>query len=440
MKKKEFLQDSIGLIDDDIVKEAKDEPKRKSVPWARLIAVAACIAILAAAIPVGFLIADRATPHIDGGHDSENNSEKTDATVDTTPQFDENGREIWLDNRKYKEGLEPYGEELAYEWSWEYLGMHEKYWLIDIDSEDSSYYFINIKVPEELLGDFLGNMIAYGYDDFGEGGRYEINCIAYSIKGSPDNNAMAVKLEGTDEYWVYHIMRASYQSPETLGDVISSKDLTKTYQFLNFEHDHDNDNSTWDVKFNLSEECSDHIWSILEECRDAEFMENSNSDPYRDIDCVEFYTESIPLGMQGACITVYENGILSTNVLFHNTDYFYIGKSAAAEIIEYALANGKEAPESTDKWVAGTITEIGEDYFKINDAPIMENEEDGIEFTVKTTDIKILRYFRSGILKVGDTAIVDYNGNIYADDPTTIDSAYRICKCQIFGGDAYIPE
>lgn len=58
----------------------------------------------------------------------------------------------------------------------------------------------------------------------------------------------------------------------------------------------------------------------------------------------------------------------------------------------------------------------------------------------KNAMIKLLRYFKAGILKVGDTAIVKYTGNIYADDPTTIDSAYSLYECQIFGGDAYIPE
>jgi hypothetical protein len=118
----------------------------------------------------------------------------------------------------------------------------------------------------------------------------------------------------------------------------------------------------------------------------------------------------------------------------------YVGKSAANEIIEYVLTEPKEAPENTNKWVAGTITEIGEDYFKINDAPMMENEDDGIEFTVNTTDIKILRYFKSGVLRVGDTAIVKYNGNIYADRPTIINGAYSIDECHIYEGEAYIPE
>ncbi len=436
MKKKEFLQDSIGLIDDDIVKEAKDEPRRKNTPWARLIAVAACVAILAAAVPVGFLIADRATPQIDGGQETENNSEKTDATVNTTPQFDENGREIWLDNRKYKEGLKPYGEELAYEWSWEYLDIYEKFWLIDVNNEP--YYYVNKKIPEDLLGEHLGEMLAYGYDDFGDGGRYEIDCVAYSIKGAPDNDAIAVKLEGTDEFVVYSIFRYKFDPPKTFGEMIALKNLSENISFLNYYYDHDEDVWTAAKKYELSIEQSDHVWKIFtEKCADAEAIKYE--DYHGSGQKISLVVSSDILPMNGLAIEVYAEGYIKTNIFLYGS-CFFIGKSAANEIIEYVLTNPKEAPESTDKWVAGTITEIGEDYFKINDAPMMENEEDGIEFTVKTTDIKLLRYFKAGILKVGDTAIVKYNGNIYADDPTTIDSAYSLYECQIHSGDVYIPE
>ena len=333
MKKKEFLQDSIGLIDDDIVKEAKDEPRRKSTPWVRLIAVAACVAILAAAIPVGFLIADRATPQIDGGQETENNSEKTDATVDTTPQFDENGREIWLDNRKYKEGLKPYGEELAYEWSWEYLDIYEKFWLIDVN--DDNYYYVNEKIPEDLLGEYLGEMIAYGYDDFGDGGRYEIDCVAYSIKGAPDNDAIAVKLEGTDEFVVYSIFRYKFDPPKTFGEMIALKNLSENVSFLNYYYDHDEDVWTAAKKYELSIEQSDHVWKIFtEKCADAEAIKYE--DYHGSGQKISLVVSSDILPMNGFAIEVYAEGYIKTNI-FRYGSCFFIGKTAANEIIEYAI-------------------------------------------------------------------------------------------------------
>lgn len=428
MKKKQFLQDSIGLIDEKYIKEAKEEPKKKGLPWAKIISIAACLAILAA-IPIGFMISKMQLPPSEtiGLPNTE---------ADTTPQFDEDGREIWLDNREYKDGVDARGEEMAYEWSWEYLDIYEKFWLIDVN--DDRYHYVNMKISEALLGEYLGNMIAYGYDDLGDGGRYETDCVAYSIKGAPDNDAIAVKLDGTDEFVSYSISRYKFDKPQTFGEMIVLKNLSENVSFLNYYYDHDENVWTVAKKYELSLEQSDHIWKIFtEKCTDAEAIKYE--DYHGSGQKVSLSVSSDVLPMNGFAIEVYAEGYIKTNI-FRYGSCFFIGKSAANEIIEYVLTEPKEAPESPDKWVVGTITEIGEDYFKINDAPMMENEEDGIEFTVNTTDIKILRYFKSGILKVGDTAIVKYNGNIYADEPTVINGACSIDECQIVDGEALIPE
>ena len=430
MKKKQFLQDSIGLIDEKYIEEAKEEPKKKGLPWAKIISIAACLAILAA-IPIGFMIAKMQLPP------SETIGE-TNTEADTSPLFDEDGREIWVDNRKYKDGVDAYGEEIGHIWKWEYLDVYEKYRIIDTEGGEEHYVYGGIQVSEELLDKPLGEMIAYGYDDAGEGGRYDINCIAYSIKGAPDNDAIAVKLDGTEKFVTYRIIHNDYEHPATLGELISKKNLSETLSIISFSYNHDGNSQTPSVRYLISPEQNEHIWEILiNKCGNAEsvfgdalFLGSSD---------IGFSVSSIPLGIKNKSISIYKSGYLVTNIMEYG-DYFYIGESVVNEIIEYVLTDPKEAPKGINKWVAGTITEIGEDYFKINDAPMMENEGDGIEFTVNTTDIKILRYFKSGVLKVGETAIVKYDGNIYADEPTVINGAYSIDECQIVDGEALIPE
>lgn len=425
MKKKEFLQDSIGHIDDSIIAEAQGEKKKGKAVLFRYGAVAACLALIIAAIPVSLLIAKR-------------NSFEGDETVASNDIIDENGREIWVDNRQYKEGVDAYGEELAYEWKWEYLDIYEKYWLIDLAPENETYYYVTHPITDDLIGEYIGEMTAYGYDDVGGTGRHEINCVVYSIKGAPDNDAVAVKLDGTDKFVTYSISRYKFDQPQTFGEMIALKKLSENVSFINYYYDHDNDVWTVAKEYDLSIEQSNHIWNIFtEKCLDAEAVKYENY--HGSGQKISLVVLSTVLPMNGFTIEVYAEGYIKTNI-FRYGSCFFIGKSAANEIIEYVLTDPKEAPESTSKYVVGTITEIGEDYFKINDAPMMENEDDGIEFTVNTTDIKILRYFMSGILKVGDTAIVRYNGNIYDDEPTVINGAYSIDACQIFEGDAYIPE
>ena len=433
MKKKEFLQDSIGLIDEKFIKEAKEEPKRRGLHWVKIVGIAASIAIIVAAIPVGILISKRA----------QNPSGVIENTTDAIgPTLDADGREIWVDNRKYKDGVDAYGEEMAYEWSWEYLDIYEKYVYIDRDIEKGTFYqIINSKISESLIDSHLGTTKAYGYD-YSDGTEIkEISCDIYSIKGVDSSKVIAAKLDGTDEYISYKYFSREYLPPETLGELIVENDLTNKIKFTVFSKNQKNEILT------LSEDISKQIWTLLQERSDAVFVED---DPINDsilnkIDfknVISFSISSQELGFRNKSFAIFGTGYVSTNIEEYGY-YFNIGEDTAQEIIKLATDNAQLATEeklNNKKWVAGTITEIGEDYFKINDAPMMENEEDGIEFTVNTTDIKILRYFKSGVLKVGDTAIVKYDGNIYADEPTVINGAYSIDECWIVDGDAFIPE
>jgi hypothetical protein len=252
---------------------------------------------------------------------------------------------------------------------------------------------------------------------------------------------IAAKLDGTDKYISYKFISREYLPPASLGELIVENDLSNKLHLTTFYKNQENEILT------LSEDISKQIWNILLKCSDAEFVED---DPVNDSilnkidlkDCIGFSVSSQELGFRNKSFRVFGTGYISTNIEEYGY-YFDIGKDMAQEIIKLATDNAKPAAEkdlNNKKWVAGTITEIGEDYFKINDAPMMENEDDGIEFTVNTTDIKILRYFKSGVLRVGDTAIVRYNGNIYADEPTIINGAYSINECHIYEGEAYIPE
>ena len=429
MKKKEFLQDSIGHIDDSIIAEAQGEKKKGKAVLFRYGAVAACLALIIAAIPVSLLIAKR-------------NSFEGDETVASNDIIDENGREIWVDNRQYKEGVDAYREEGAYEWKWEYLDIYEKYIYIDRKiSTDTYYTIIHSKIPESSIDAYLGKASAYGYDYANGNERKEIDCEIYSIKGADSSKVIAAKLEGTNEYVSYKYFIREYLPPQTLGKLITENDLVNQIQFNVFTKNQKHE------MFTLSDDISKQIWTLLQEQSDATFVEDDpmndsilNKIDYRNV--ISFSVSSQELGFQNKSFSIFGTGYIATNIEEYGY-YFNIGEETAKQIIKLATENAEPATVENVKkykWLAGTITEIGDDYFKINDAPMMENEEDGIEFTVNTTDIKILRYFTSGILKVGDTAIVRYNGNIYADEPTVINGAYSIDECQIFGGEAYIPE
>ncbi len=88
----------------------------------------------------------------------------------------------------------------------------------------------------------------------------------------------------------------------------------------------------------------------------------------------------------------------------------------------------------------GTVTEIGDDYIKVDDTVMMKNPDDGIEFTVYANHTRIKRYIVSGFLKVGQTVLIEHGG-IYSDEPTIVRTATSLYEAYITdNGEAIIPE
>ena len=88
----------------------------------------------------------------------------------------------------------------------------------------------------------------------------------------------------------------------------------------------------------------------------------------------------------------------------------------------------------------GTVTEIGENYIKVDDSILMKNAAEGIEFTVYAEHMNIRRYIISGYLKVGDTVSVEH-GYLPKESYTEIRNATNLEECVITsGGEVLIPE
>ena len=155
---------------------------------------------------------------------------------------------------------------------------------------------------------------------------------------------------------------------------------------------------------------------------------------------VSFALNSEALGAYNLSLSVYDNGYILTNI--ENYGYcFYIGAEGADEIINYVLAHKTDAPgEKESEFLIGTVTEIGDDYIKVDDTVMMKNPDDGIEFTVYANHTRIKRYIVSGFLKVGQTVVIEHGG-IYSDEPTIVRTATSLYEAYITGdGEAIIPE
>lgn len=438
MKNSEKLQDAIGNIDEDLILEAKSVKKNHNL--FRYVSIAACLSLAIAAIPIIFLIANREDTkslppetensqpnHLGNSEESTVNNGSTENQIGSSTSSGEKD-EYWTDTRLHNSNTYSESGEYAIVWPWHLRDLTEQYRSVTIEGFDNSFICTDKEIGMEQVGERLTSAIAFGYDN--EDQRHELGCEVYSIKGVSRSNIIAVKLDGYDKYYVYK-QHGEYDPPATLGDLIEEIDLVGNMSLSTFCIDSD-----ITVK-HLNSNAEEQIWAMLLECGEAPFGEGYHYG--KDERHISFIATSSVLGFANKSFRIYEGGFLFTNIEEY-AYYFNIGEENAKAIIDYALANVSEEYISSSQAVAGTITEIGENYFKINDAVMMNNEQEGIEFTVYTDDIRIMRYFRSEFLKVGDLAVVKFEGEILNNGKFEIYTAYSIDECFIVNGDALIPE
>ena len=116
---------------------------------------------------------------------------------------------------------------------------------------------------------------------------------------------------------------------------------------------------------------------------------------------------------------------------------------AAREIIDYVKAHMTEPlPGEKDSvyYIAGTVTEKGDGYIKVDDSIMMKNPEDGLTFTIDVTDKKLGRVC-DALISVGDHVLITYDGRISEDGSLLVENAASIQKAWITeSGDVLIPE
>ena len=225
----------------------------------------------------------------------------------------------------------------------------------------------------------------------------------------------------------------AYNPPATLGELISQLDLTN-----NCILDTVNDYSKRQFEsFGLTKESSDTLWSMFLKYADTAVQAESAAQWSKKR--ISFSLTSEALGIYNLSWSLRENGWLVTNVEGYGY-YYYLGPDAVAEIMAYTLAHKTELQKEKTYHLVGVVTEIGEDYIKIDDSIMMENPEDGIVFTVYAGNTNIKKYLACGYLSVGREVMVSHKG-IYTNEPTVVRTATVLHEVWIGdSGDVWIPE
>lgn len=394
--KKPRIANAIGHIDDDLVAGAAECKKNRN-HWLKWGSIAACFAVI---VIVGAAI----LPSL----------------------FRENVTPNGTDGR-YKD-YNIHASESAIVWPWEYKTVYEKYASVEIDGIE--YYGKGRAVSKALVSESIGNYTFVGYDEINDGKKYTAEFEVYKLQNIAQSQFVAVKME--DSYYVFK--SSEYSPPSTLGELMETVNLSKVVELSRFS---EGDNSPDSKHFALSSD--DYVWEVLSECRNAPFVEDQTW-TVGDRSYLSFTITSEALGVYKVALYVTEDGYLWTNAF--NWQYlFNIGEDAASRIIHYAKENSTEVEyEPYRNSVAGTIIKITEEYILVDDSILCKNPADGITYKVLLNDLRISRYVDYGIVKVGDTVQISYEGEIDETSGNTIAGAISAFKATISDGDVLIPE
>ena len=385
------IANAVGLIDDDLISSADTVRKKRKKSPAKWAAVAACLALT---ITVGAF----SLPMLFG-----------EKTVDT--------------GTRYKSVIITPAEK-AIVWPWEYMTFAEKYTTLDFDG--SEYHGRGRKLPENLVGEYLGGFVISGFDHY-TGNIYTENVGVYAVGGvSPD---LLVAVKADNDFYV--CLNDGYLPPTRLGKLMEDSDIPGSVDFSHFGEITDKGGNC----FLLNE--TDGFCRLLSDCGDAPLY-NDSEWSISGRDGLAFTVSSETLGVYKKVMYITTDGYLMTN-MFERGYVYFIGEDAADKIIGYAKSNSsKSSPEPYENTIAGKIVGITDEYILVDDSVLCKNPSDGITYKILLNDIRISRYVDRNLINIGDSVFVTYDGK--PDSSGTISTATGLSEVIISDGDAYIPE
>ena len=421
MKNSKRFLERMNELDDDILNQAENTKKNRG-HFLKIGIIAAAIGFI---VVIALLVA---IPSIKNAWKNHDVGEEQFLQVPISDVY-------WVDTRKRNDN-EYLMEQGAIVWPWNCRDVYNQYTEITLNDNPyrarSSYY--GGEVYADQIGKKLLSTDCAGFDMYKDE-KYSIKCDVFEITGVDSERIVAVKYEGYDGYYAF--IKDAYQAPNTLGGLIDSLDLSNNVKLNSFYYDEKNDGNDVEEHYALSDSKSAELWNIIKKYADAPKASQELFSGTEER--IGFAINSSTLGVYNLSFAFNSDGYLTTNI--ENYGYVYnVGKEAYGEILEFALKNKQLVIIPEKQYLVGSVTEIGEDYIKVDDSIFMKDPDDGIEFTVYATNMNIRRYIISGYLKVGDTVCVEHSFLPKAHY-TEIKNARDLDKCVITtGGDIVISE
>lgn len=398
------IADAVGYLDEDLISGAAGEKKKRKAGKLKWGAAAACF-VLALTVGIALL------PALLHG-----NVAASSEGADTS--------------RKGVAGFED-----AILWPWEYLTVYERYARIEVNGV--VYEGQMREIGASLLADCIGSYEGWGYEDHDDtdpGKEHRETFSVYAIRGvssSDDVTAEFVAVEMEGKYYVFR--REAYAPPATLGELMASVDLPEVLKLKGFSKNGDGIEEQY---FTLGDDTDGaYIWEVLSGCADAKYVEDTHQTWY-EREHISFGVTSEALGIYKKTFTITADGYLATNA-FEWGYLFEIGEEAAGTILAYVETHSVHTGfVPYRRSVAGKVTEIADTYLIVDDSILYPAA--GRKFKIPLDDLRIRRYVECGVVEIGDTIAVEYEGEI--DPKWVVHGAVSISRGRIVDGDVLIPE
>ena len=395
------LLEKMELIDPAYVEAAEKEPGRRRLSWVKWGGLAACLAV--AVLAGAFLLWGRG-PAV--------------KTVTVS---------IGGITREYQDQfvVHPLA---SLEWPWEYMTAVERYMSLEWNGRE--FYSKRSTISPDLLGERLGTMEVTGGDAYSDE-VHSLACEVHEIAGVSPELFVAVELEG--DFYVFH-QHGEYDPPATLGEVLDSCSLPQTLTLMQFTRHNGPEESG---RYRQDDDA--YLWSVLEGCRDAEFVEEEPRWMETIGEYLSFTAESEALGVHNLVFYVTKGGYIRTNI-FGYAYMFHIGEEAAGQIIDYALSHSEPCErEPLHHSLAGTLTGIEDGYLLIDDSIRCAKPEGGMIFRVPLDDVRISRHIDFEGIGVGDLVEVIFTGDIDVEAGNVVGGAFELYRCYLYDGEVTIP-
>ena len=321
-------------------------------------------------------------------------------------------------------------QEIAILWPWEYMTVEEKYNAMIF--EGKGYRTRASAISQELLGAELGTCMVSGYDIYTESTYIESFPVRQIRNVSPDE-LVAVEMEGA--YYVY--LQDVYDPPATLGQFMDELSLPQTVEWNRYSAMEGFHSTGY---YEITED--DPIWQVLETCRDAKVVEDSDDWTWglSERNYCSFTMTSEALGVYKKALYITDDGYLWTNVMEYA--YLYdIGTEAAASILSYVKEQGMEVEmEPYEYRLAGTLVAVEDGYALVDDTILCKEAEDGIVYRVPLEDIRVRRCVEFAGMDVGDIVVVSFRGQIDVEGGYIIQGVTSMDEGHLSDGHVLVPE